>query len=292
MLKRLPGWYWTILLSLFALGVGLLAPTWFMNGADDAPEQIIAQAATGTATETLPPRTPFSSRTPTRTLLPPPTFEPPTATAQASSTPTPTSTQQLVINVTVEGIIGLPTDTTTPSEACEKRDDWSLEIAVQTNQTLTQIANSYGISVWELAEGNCIEDANVIRSGQIILVPGSSHPVAPEVVCEAFELMQPIDGAWDVPATGLITFNWRGPRAPHNLIRIYPPDFDFAAYDPDKYLEFTFDLRQNHSVDLATLEDGGRWTWQVFPLDRNFVQVCPESPRWAFNKLPLYPDED
>jgi hypothetical protein len=291
MLKRVPGWYWTILLSLFALGVGLLAPTWLMNGADDAPEEIIAQVASETATETIPPRTPLSAR-PTRTLLPPPTFEPPTATAQASSTPNPTATQPLVINVTVEGIIGLPTATTTPSEACERRDDWSLEYRVKTNETLTMIANAFGLSVWELAEGNCLEDPDVIRSGQFILVPGSSFPITPEVVCEPFQLRQPLDGAWDVPATGTITFNWDGPRAPHNLIRIYPPDFDFAAYDRDKYFEFTFDLRQNHAVELSTLVEGGRWTWQVFPLDRNFVQICPESPLWSFNKLPLYPDEE
>jgi hypothetical protein len=292
MLKRLPGWYWTVLLSLFALGLGLLAPTWLMNGADDTPEEIIAQVASETATETLLPRTPLSTRTPSRTLLPPPTFEPPTATSQASNTPNPTATQPLIINVTVEGIIGLPTATTTPSEACEKREDWTLQYQIKTNETLTMIANDFSVSVWELAEGNCLEDADLIRSGQYLLVPGSSFPVIPEVVCEPFQLRQPLDGAWDVPATGMITFNWDGPRAPHNLIRIYPPNFDFAKYDPDKYIEVTFDLRQNHSIELSTLEDGGRWTWQVYPLDRNFVQICPESPLWSFNKLPLYPDED
>src|SRR5688572_2568671 len=142
MLKRLPGWYWTILLSLFALGLGLLAPTWLMNGADEAPEQIIAQVSTETATasETLPPRTPFASRTPTRTLLPPPPFEPPTATAQASNTPNPTATQPLVINVTIEGIIGLPSPTLTPDSACQTREDWTLEYTVQTNETLTMTA--------------------------------------------------------------------------------------------------------------------------------------------------------
>jgi hypothetical protein len=292
MLKRIPGWYWTILLSLFALGIGLLAPTWFSNNANEVPEQIIAQAASETPSETLPPRTPLASRTPTRTLLPPPTFEPPTATAQATNTPNPTATQPITINVTIEGIIGLPSPTLTPDSACQPREDWTLEYAVQTNETLTMIANAFGVSVWELAEGNCLADANVIRSGQILLVPGSSFPITPEVVCEPFELLQPIDNLWNAPATGSITFNWRGPRAPHNVIRIYPPDFDFSKYDRDQYFEYTFDLRQNHSVELSALEAGGRWTWQVYPLGRNFVQVCPESPLWSFNKLPLYPDED
>lgn len=292
MLKRLPSWYWTILLSLFALAFGLFAPSWLMNTAENEPEQIIAQVSSPTATETLLPRTPLPTRTATRELLAPPTFELPTATSQASPTPTATATQALVINVTVEGIRGLPTATTTPDAACEKREDWQLEVSVQTNETLTMIANRYNISVWELAEGNCIEDPDVIRSGQIILVPGTSHPVTPEVVCEPFVLLQPIDGLWDVPATGTITFNWQGPRAPLNLIRIYPPDFDFAEYDRDKYFEFTFNLRQNQTVELSTLVAGGRWTWQVYPLDSNFVQVCPESPLWSFHKLPLYPDED
>jgi LysM repeat protein len=292
MLRRIPGWYWTILLSLFALGIGLLAPTWFLNNANDVPEQIIAQEPSATASETLPPRTPLASRTPTRTLLPPPSFEPPTATAQATNTANPTATRPITINVTVEGIIGLPSPSATADASCQIRADWTLQYEVQTNETLTMIANTFGISVWELAEGNCIADPNVIRSGQMLYVPGSSLPVAPEVVCEPFELLQPIDGLWDVPATGNITFNWHGPRAPRNVIRIYPPDFDFAEYDRDKFIEYTFDLRQNQSVDLMLLEEGGRWTWQVFPLDRNFVQVCPESPLWSFNKLPLYPDED
>ena len=296
MLKRIPGWYWTILLSLFALGLGLLAPTWVFNGANDLPpepqpEQIIAQNAT--ATETLLPVTPLSSPTPRSTLRPPPTLEPPTPTAQPTNPPTATATQAIVVNVTVEGLQGLPSPTVPVADVCEVRSDWVLTHEVQVNETLTMIADRFGTNIYELTEGNCLDDANVIASGQVLRVPGDAMPVVPEVVCEDFILLQPINDAYDVPATGTITFNWRGPRAPRYLLRIYPPDYDFdEAPDPDEWFDYAFDLRQNHSLDLATLEAGGLWSWQVIPLNSDFVQVCPESPLWTFGKNALNEDED
>lgn len=291
MLKRLPGWYWTILLSFFALGIGLLAPTWFSNGADDTPpEQIIAQAAT--ATETLLPASPLSTPTPRSTLRPAPTLELPTATTLPTDEPTATATQPIVVNVTVEGLQGLPSPTVPADESCEVRSDWTLTYEVQVNETLTMIAGRFGTNIYALAEGNCLEDANVIVAGQRLQVPGDAMPVEPAVVCEEFVLLQPIDGAYDVPSTGTITFNWRGPRAPRNLVRIYAPDYDFGEEpDPDEWFDYTFDLRQNHTVDLIELEAGGTWFWQVIPLDANFVQVCPGSPIWTFNKNPLNEDE-
>ncbi len=292
MLKRLPGWFWTIVLSLFALGVGLLAPTWFFNGADDRspePEEIIAQVST--ATETLLPATPLSTPTP-RNLRPAPTIEPPTATAQPTDEPTATATQAIVVNVTVEGIRGLPSPTVPAEEACEVREDWTLTYEVQLNETLSMIADRFGTYANALAEGNCLEDANVITAGQRLQVPGESLPVQPAVVCEEFTLLQPINDAWDIPSTGTLTFNWRGPRAPRYLLRIYAPDYDFdEAPDPDEWFDYAFDLRQNHTVDLIELEAGGTWFWQAIPLDSNFVQVCPGSPIWTFNKNPLNEDE-
>jgi len=291
MLKRLPGWYWTILLSFFALGIGLLAPTLLPNGANDTPpEQIIAQAAT--ATETLLPSTPLSSPTPRSTLRPAPTIEPPTPTLFPTDEPTATATQPIVVNVTVEGLQGLPSPTVPPDESCEVRSDWTLTYEVQLNETLTMIADRFGTNIYQLAEGNCLEDANVITAGQRLQVPGDSMPVQPAVVCEEFILLQPIDDAYDVPSTGTITFNWRGPRAPRNLIRVYAPDYDFDEEpDPDEWFDYTFDLRQNHTVDLLEFEAGGTWFWQVIPLDSNFVQVCPGSPIWTFNKNPLNEEE-
>ncbi|MEM9952198.1 MAG: LysM peptidoglycan-binding domain-containing protein [Chloroflexota bacterium] len=292
MLKRLPGWYWTILLSLFSLGIGLLAPSWFFNGADDQspiPEEVIAQQST--PTETLLPVTPLSTPT-DRALRPPPTFEPPTATPRPTDEPTATATQPITVNVTVEGIRGLPSPTLPPDETCEIREDWTLTYEVQLNETLTMIANRFGTSVFELSAGNCLTDANVIVAGQRLQVPGDSMPVEPAVVCDGYTLLQPIDNAHGIPSTGQQTFNWRGPRAPRNLLRIYPPDYDFdEAPDPDEWFDYTFDLRQNETIDLIELEAGGTWFWQVIPLDENFVQICPESPVWRFNKNPLNDEE-
>jgi LysM repeat protein len=291
MLRRLPGWYWTVLLSVFSLGIGILAPNWMNNQATPEPEVIII-AQNATATETLLPATPRSTRTATQTLLPPPTIEPPTATSAPSNTPTMTSTQPFIVNITVEGIQGLPSATAVSEEACEARDDWQLQHEIQTNETLTMIAERYGTNIWELSEGNCLDDANVIRVGQFLRVPSDTLPIAPAVDCIDYTLLQPIDGAWDIASTGNITFNWRGPRAPRNLIRIYTPDYDFSVHDPDKYFDYAFDLRQNETIDLIELEAGGTWYWQVIPLDSNFVQVCPESPLWTFNKNPLNEDEE
>lgn len=292
MLKRLPGWFWTIVLSLFALGIGLLAPTWLFNVADDTtpePEQVIAQVST--ATETLLPVTPLSTPTP-RSLRPPPTFEPPTATTLPTDEPTATATQAIVVNVTVEGIRGLPSPTVPADESCEVRSDWTLDYEVQLNETLTMIADRFGTNIYALADGNCLENANVIVAGQRLKVPGDSIPVQAAVVCDEFVMLQPINDAWDIPSTGTLTFNWRGPRAPRNLLRIYAPDYDFDEEpDSDEWFDYTFDLRQNHTVDLIELEAGGTWFWQVIPLDSNFVQICPGSPIWQFNKNPLNEEE-
>lgn len=289
MLKRLPGWYWTILLSVFSLAIGLLAPS-FLSNQTPSPEPeviIIAQNSTEIPTETLLPATPYSSRTPTATLLPPPTLEPPTPTAQASLTPSLTPTQSFIVNVTVEGIQGLPSPTTESDEACEPREDWQLEYEVQVNETLTMIAERFGTNIWALAEGNCMENPDVIRVGEKLRVPGEAFPVVPEVECIEYTLLQPIQGAWKVPEIGQITFNWQGPRARRNLVRLYPPDFNFSDPNPDEWIEYTFDLRQNITIDATDIEAGGDWHWQVYPLNYDFVQICPESPLWLFNKVQL-----
>ncbi|MCA9889749.1 MAG: LysM peptidoglycan-binding domain-containing protein [Anaerolineae bacterium] len=296
MKKILPGWYWTLVFSLFALGIGLLVPSfidqfWQRNSAVSQPDTITVtpyptQQVTSTPMEVAQAASATSvSATATNTLLPPPTLEPPTATPFPSMTPTVTPTQSIFVNVTIEGIQGLPTATLLPEEAaCEARDDWSLEYTVQDNETLTSIANKFDTWAQTLAEGNCIADVNVIRAGQPILVPGDSIPVEPAIVCEGYTLLQPINNAAGIPSTGTITFNWKGPRAPRYLLRLYPPDYDFSTENSDEWIDYTFDLRQNNSLDLTDLPDGGLWHWEVRPLDEDFVQACPGSPLWSFNK--------
>jgi LysM repeat protein len=197
-----------------------------------------------------------------------------------------TPTQSFTVNVTLEGIQGLPTATLLPEEAaCEPREDWSLEYQVQDNETVSSISNKFGTNAWTLADANCLEDANVIRTGQTLLVPGDSMPVEPAIDCSvAFEVLQPIENAWGIESEGSIVFNWRGPRAPRYLLRLYPPDYDFSVNKPDDYIDITFDRRQNQTLDLTDIPDGGLWHWEVRPLDENFAQACPGSPLWSFTK--------
>lgn len=288
MLKRLPGWYWTILLSMMALGVGLLAPTWFSNLTDDTSTEsdviIIAQQATETST--LLPVTPLSTNTQRPTLRPAPTLEPPTPTRLPSQTPLPTATNNVIANVTVEGILGFPSPTVDGVDECEVREDWQLTVEVQVNETLTMIANRFNTTSFALAEANCLEDSNLIRVGQRLRVPGDSLPVAPEFECVEYVMLQPLDQAFDVPGSGQIVFNWQGPRAPRYLLRLFPPDFDFNNPDPRKWLDYTFDRRQNHAIDAMDIPAAGQWHWQVVPLDLGFRQICPESPIHTFYKLP------
>lgn len=305
----IPGWLITLVLVLFALGVGLMLPNWIENfplsdELTQEPEEIIvAQVATTTATasETLLPATPFSTRTPTLTLRPPPTLELPTNTPPPSPSPTITPTQGVFVDVTVEGIQGLPSPTTTAGEACEKRDDWRLEYEVQTNDTLTTIAQRFNTNIYELAEGNCLDDPDNIIVGQRLLVPGDALPQA-SICNEAWEVVTPLNFAWGIENAGQIVFNWRGPHGERNLVRIYPPGFfdadnidtdndDDDANDDDDIdmLERTVDLRQNQTWNLSEMPAGGEYQWQVVPLNLNFQQICPESPLWTFHKDELPP---
>lgn len=241
------------------------------------------QLTTGTATSaaspsaTIPPSTPLATLTPSRTLLPPPTFEPPTATPFPSLTPTITATATLDVNVSIPGLRGAesPTPSTTPG--CEPREDWGLTYTVQANDALARIAERYGTYATTLAQGNCLSDPNFIAIGQVLRVPGESQPVDPEVECVPFELMTPANGTLAIEGEGDVTFNWRGPRAPRNLIRIYRPD--------GSLYERVIELRQNESIDLYEyLWQAGTYTWYVYPLDSNFVQACPEGGPWTFLK--------
>ena len=45
------------------------------------------------------------------------------------------------------------------------------------------------------------------------------------------------------------------------------------------------ELRQNEAIDLYEhLHPAGTYTWYLYPLDANFVQVCPEGGPWTFTK--------
>jgi LysM repeat protein len=238
--------------------------------------------ATAIATETLPPYTPLASLTPSPTLRPPPTFEPPTATLPPTQPPTVTVAATLAVDVSIPGLHGAETPTPSTTPGCTPREDWKLTYQVQRDDALARIADRYNTSVQELVEANCLTDPNVIVIGQQLRVPGAEHPAQPAVECVPWEVLTPVDGSMAVSGEGQLTFNWRGPRAPRNLIRVIKPDG--AIY------ERVVELRQNEAIDLADLPLAGQYTWYVFPLDWNFVQVsCKEGGPWRFSKEPKPP---
>ncbi len=240
--------------------------------------QLTAQTSpTVTPSETIPPNTPLATLTPSRTLLPPPTFEPPTATVAPSATPTVTPTATLDLSVSIPGLHGAETPTPTTTPGCRPRQDWSLTYTVQINDNLTRIAQRYGTTVDDLAAGNCLRDPNVVIIGQQLRVPGSAQPAEPTYDC-TWEVLTPTDGSFNVSGDGQLTFNWRGPRAERNLIRVHRPD--------GSIYERVVDLRQNETIDLyEALPAAGQYTWYVYPLDFYFRQIpCHEGGPWTFTK--------
>ncbi|MBN8634188.1 MAG: LysM peptidoglycan-binding domain-containing protein [Anaerolineae bacterium] len=225
--------------------------------------------------EVIPPSTPLASLTPTRTLLPPPTFEPPTLTPYPTNTARPTETPTLNLDTALEGVHGLETPSPTATVVCRPRDDWGGRYTIQPGDVLVNIAARFNTTVQEIAEANCLRDINIISVGVELRVPGSVGGSGIE--CVPWEVLTPMNGTLNVSGTGSITFNWRGPRAPRNLIRIYKPDGGM--------FERVIELRQNETIDLGELPAGGTYRWYVYPLDQNFRQIeCLEGGPWAFTK--------
>lgn len=235
---------------------------------------------------TLPPHTPlaaFINSTATYTLIPLPTAEPPTPTLAITAMPMVPSNaveRTEIVLPQLEGIYGLPTvtltQTTTP---CEPRDDWENRYEVQTNDALATIATRFNTYVDELAEANCIEDVDLIRVGQILRVPGRLPTGPTAIPCLLFVLQTPMNGAFTVQGAGQLVFNWQGPLAPRNLIRVIQPD--------GTLWERLIEGRQHETIDLAReLPQGGVHTWYVYPLGMDFLQFCPEGGPWTFHKEP------
>lgn len=270
------------LAGLIAVVGGMALVFAVLSDARPEPQMVALQASdlTGSPvpTETLPPYTPLPSLTPSQTLLPPPTFAPPTATPMPSSTPTQTSTPEYMVNVEIPGLHGGETATPTGTPGCEVRDDWKLTYTVQTDDAMAKIADAYNTSVNDLAEGNCIEDPNVIRVGQELKVPGEAHPEQPQYVCTDWEVLTPFNGSQTVPSDGNITFNWRGPVSPKYLIRVTRPD--------GTQYEQVVELRMNDTINVSdNLRDEGSYTWYIYPLDENFAQIpCLEGGPYTFYK--------
>jgi LysM repeat protein len=287
MFKWLAKQFPTVLLMVIALFLGAILMRMSMDplpNDSSAPEMQLADETeeesqeSPTPSETIPPSTPLPSLTPSSTLRPPPTFEPPTATVQPSLTPTVTPTAPIDLSISIPGLHGGETATPSSTPGCEPREDWQLEYEIQRNDALATIAQRYNTYTDELVKGNCITDPNVIVIGQRIRVPGQAHPHVPVIECVPWHIFTPVDGTMAVGGTGQLTFNWIGPAAPRNLIRVVRADGSIAK-------EYVIELRQNEVIDLADIPEAGRYSWYIYPLDWNFVQVdCREGGPWYFTK--------
>ena len=256
--------------------VGLLLPAYVPSFVQ------VAQAPTPTVaiTESIP--TPSLEPSITSTLKPPPTFEPPTLTPLPSITPSITPSPTLLVQVDIPGlntgsnnfgIGGSPSPS--PEEECEPREDWGLRHTVGVDDTLDGIARQYGTNYQELARANCLKDANIIGLGQELRVPGELPFGGLDCT---WEVITPIDGAFNVEGDSNLTFHWRGPESFRSLIRVIQPNGEIW--------EKVVDVRQNEQIFLIDeLPQEGEHIWWVYPLDRNFVQIgCPEGGPWTFHK--------
>ena len=174
--------------------------------------------------ETIPPNTPLATLTLSRTLIPPPTFEPPTLTPDAVVHAASLSYANATLRRLHSRLARRRNPNAQQHPGCEPDEDWQLTYTVQAGDAIASIAEKYGTYTSDLARANCISDPNVLSIGQVLRVPGAAHPVVPAVECVPFELMTPTNGTLSIPGDGSLTFNWRGPRAPRNLIRMHRPN--------------------------------------------------------------------
>lgn len=215
--------------------------------------------------------------TPSKTLLLPPTFEPATLTPSPTEPATVTPTPPPPVAQDIPGLHGLETATPSSTPGCTPREDWSLIYTVQANDALDAIAQRYDTDRWTLAEANCLRDPNLIVVGQTLRVPGDAHPQA-QIECVPWQALTPMDYAYGIDGSGSITFDWIGPRASRNLIRIMNANGDVVFED-------VVDLRQNYTLNPADLAGEGTYTWKIFPLDLSFRQInCLEGGPWTFHK--------
>ncbi len=97
------------------------------------------------------------------------TVAPAQASPNANSTVTPTTTPLAIAPSTplpAAAVESTPTAALAPAGTTETQ-----EYEVQPNDTLSEIANSFGLTSAELAEANQIEDPDAIQVGDILIIP-------------------------------------------------------------------------------------------------------------------------
>jgi LysM repeat protein len=113
--------------------------------------------------------------------IPPPPYYPPPPTL----TPTIARTIPPVNGFTVTP---LPTAT---AAACIPPEDWTETYTIQRGDTLSRIAQRFNIEMMELQAGNCINDPDRIRAGQVLRLPPqvslATVPPSPAISSEAVD---------------------------------------------------------------------------------------------------------
>lgn len=107
----------------------------------------------------------------------------PTASASATSTATPAPGASLTATIILPITSTLPPVTlvlpaTIAPTACVPREDWGGSYVIQPGDTLFLIAQTLALEIVELQRANCIENANLIRAGQSLRIPGEPVPAA------------------------------------------------------------------------------------------------------------------
>jgi LysM repeat protein len=96
--------------------------------------------------------------------------------------PLPLLERQVQVPPPIAPVVPTNTSVSVPvvPTACVARADWNFSYTIQTGDTLFKVAQSFGLSVADLQQGNCIADANQITVGQVIRVPRQLVTAAPQ----------------------------------------------------------------------------------------------------------------
>ena len=143
--KHLPG--------CLGLGIVALILLVMIGTCNDAPDNEPTVAETGPPT----PRIVYVTATPAITPTPSPTPAP-------TATPTPASALQAVVD---------PTLTPTPPPAPTPTARPTTSYTVQAGDTLSAIADRYGVDLDDLIAANEIDDPNLVTVGTVLEIPGS-----------------------------------------------------------------------------------------------------------------------
>ena len=138
---------------------------------EEEPPAIVEATPSPTTPALVMTLTPSPTESPPPTSTPSATPLPPTATFTSSPIPLPptTSPTPIIVIVTPTPLPALPTPAPATGGACQPPPSW-VSYVVQPGDTLDNLANRTGVSVFELQQVNCLNAFN-LRVGQALFLP-------------------------------------------------------------------------------------------------------------------------